>query len=411
MSIDVIDSASARPAPHLNDRNIHHAAATSSSIKTAPHSRNEVMMNEYPRTWVKTPLKESAALSRAAGCRVFLKLENLQPSGSFKSRGVGNYMLCRLRERLTDSPNTPIHFYSSSGGNAGIACAYAAQSLGYPATIVVPTATKPAMISKMRTAGAHDVISHGASWQDADGYLRDEVLCKDPNGVYVPPFDHPDIWEGNKTTAYEIRDQLDEKPDVMICSVGGGGLFNGFIKAMHEMDWGDVPFLAMETIGADSLNKSVIEGKHITLPRITSRATCLGAIRIANKTWENMQANKNVQSIALPDAEAAMGCWRLADDERILVEMACGVCVVLCYDGRLQKIMSSIGKKLTPQSRVVITVCGGSDISVESLYEMRKEYAWVEKTVSDGTNGSGAPGSFTIPVVVGHEHQIDRATN
>lgn len=306
-------------------------------------------------------------------------------------------MLCRLRDRRAADPSAPIHFYSSSGGNAGLACVYAAQSLGYPATIVVPTSTKPAMIAKMRVAGAHSVIQHGPSWQYADEHLRNEILAKDPNGVYVPPFDHPDIWDGNKTVAYEIREQLGgEKPDVMICSIGGGGLFNGFMKAMGDMGWGDVPFLAMETVGADSLNKSVREGKHITLPGITSKATCLGAVRVAEKTWENVNANKNVTSIAIPDAEAAMGCWRLADDERILVELACGVCVVLCYDGRLKKILADMGKALTPESKVVITVCGGSDISIEGLHEMRKEYGWVEEKVS---NGTGVPSSYTAPGV------------
>lgn len=79
------------------------------------------------------------------------------------------------------------------------------------------------MIAKIRTAGASRVIQHGGSWAEADEFLREEVLANDPHGVYVPPFDHDDVRSGAST----IVEELEERPDAIVCSVGGGGLFSG----------------------------------------------------------------------------------------------------------------------------------------------------------------------------------------
>ncbi|KAF2842836.1 tryptophan synthase beta subunit-like PLP-dependent enzyme, partial [Patellaria atrata CBS 101060] len=332
-----------------------------------------VSVKAHKKPWRETPLHESSALSRAAGCRVFLKLENLQPSGSFKSRGIGHYMHRRLLEH--PSPHTA-HFYCSSGGNAGLACIHASKVFKRPCTIVVPTATSAGIIAKMRASGASKVIQYGANWKAADTFMHEAVM-KGDDAIYVPPFDHPDIWAGHETMVEEIIDELyGEKPDAIICSVGGGGLLCGLIQGLDKRGWGhDIDILAMETIGADSLNTSIRKGEHITLPEITSLATTLGCVRVCDEAWEYAQ-RPNVHSIVLEDAEAAMGCWRLADDERLMVEMSCGVDVALCYDGRLK---NALGKKLTKDSKVVVVLCGGSNVTVDLLNEYRRNFGYIEQ--------------------------------
>ncbi|KAL9612827.1 MAG: hypothetical protein Q9167_002610 [Letrouitia subvulpina] len=328
-----------------------------------------------PKPWIETPLIESAPLSKAAGCRIFLKLENLQPAGSFKTRGIGNLLLQSL---LKHPEPSKVHFYCSSGGNAGLACVTAAASLGHPATVIVPQSTKPLMIAKIKTAGASDVIQVGANWKEADTFLREQVLSKDPNGVYVPPFDHPDVWEGNSTMIPEIGRQMAAKGehgvDAVVCSVGGGGLFCGIMLGLEREQWGEnVQVLALETDGAQSLHESIKLGTLATLPQITSIATSLGASRVAPKALE-LALKHNIKSAVLSDAEAAMGCWRLADDERLVVEAACGINVAVCYGGRLGKLLTG----LTPESKVVIVVCGGSNITLETLMHYREEYGYIE---------------------------------
>ncbi|KAL8927838.1 MAG: hypothetical protein Q9172_001211 [Xanthocarpia lactea] len=348
----------------------------------------------FPSTpWIETPLIESSALSKAAGCRIFLKLENLQPSGSFKSRGIGALLLHSI---INHCDPDVVHFYCSSGGNAGLACVTAARTLNRPATVVVPLTTKPFMIAKLKDAGAYDVIQVGENWKEADTYLRDTLLKNNEGGVYVPPFDHPEVWEGHSTLVPEIarqlRDQGEVGADAVICSVGGGGLLCGVLLGLERQyrDWNrDCKVLALETAGADCLNKSLQQGQVVTLPSITSIATSLGATRIAQKAFDLAQEH-GIKSVVLSDAEAAMGCWRFADDERILVEPACGVNVAVCYDGRLKKLLP----ELTPESKVIIVVCGGSNITLETLMAYRKDYGWIEKSMTKDTE---VPSTLSAP--------------
>ena len=226
------------------------------------------------------------------------------------------------------------------------------------------------MVAKIKNAGAAAVIQTGASWAEADAYLREELLVKDASGVYVPPFDHQDVWDGAAT----IIEELAERPDAVICSVGGGGLFCGLMQGLERRGWGDVKVLALETKGAESLHESLEKGELVRLEKITSIATSLGASRVAEKTFEYGQ-RKNVRSVVLEDREAVMGCWRLADDERMLVEPACGVNVALCYDGRLKKLLP----ELTLESKVVIVLCGGATVTLEGLIEWKEKFGLMEK--------------------------------
>ncbi|OJD32744.1 tryptophan synthase beta subunit-like plp-dependent enzyme [Diplodia corticola] len=256
------------------------------------------------------------------------------------------------------------------------------------------------MLAKLRAAGAHDVIVHGHDLAAAGEHLRTQLLPRDPHGVYVPPFDHPDIWAGNGSVVHEVAAQLAERgegrapPDAVVCSVGGGGLLNGVCGALDAVGWsGGCSVLAMETRGTDSLAKALEAGELVALEEIGSEARSLGARRVSEETFRLAREEwRNVRSVVLDDREAAMGCWRLADDERLMVELACGVNVALCYDGRLEK---AVGKKLTKESKVVIVLCGGNDVTVEKLHQWRKEYGDVEKEIprnADVPSESTAPG-------------------
>ncbi|KAL9597788.1 MAG: hypothetical protein Q9219_004915 [cf. Caloplaca sp. 3 TL-2023] len=318
-------------------------------------------------------------------------LENLQPSGSFKSRGIGALL---VHSFLNHPKPHLVHFYCSSGGNAGLACVTAARTLNRPATIVVPLIIKPLMIAKLKNAGAYEVIQVGKNWKEADMYLRENLLKKDEGGVYVPPFDHPEIWKGHSTLVEEVAHQFqnrgEEAPDAMICSVGGGGLLCGVLLGLENTHWAKTcKVLALETEGAESLNKALAKGQLVTLPSITTIATSLGATRVAQNALDLAQKH-NVQSVVLSDAEAAMGCWRLADDERIIVEAACGINVAVCYDGRLKELMP----ELTPENKVVIVVCGGSNITLETLMAYRNQYGWIEKKATDNPD---VPSTLSAP--------------
>lgn len=283
----------------------------------------------------------------------------------------------------SSSSSGPVHFYCSSGGNAGLACAHSAISLGLPATIVIPLLASPLMKAKLLELGV-DVHQVGANWLEADTYLRTELLAKDPNGVYVPPFDDPRIWDGAETLVHELREQMREPVDAIVCSVGGGGLVNGIMQGVqslypHGPSQEQPLVLAVETHGADSLNASVRAGSHVTLPGITSIATSLGAPRVSARTWEfarDSSSNSRLKSIVVSDADAAMSCVRFADDARHLVEAACGATLAPAYRGDLREL---VGKGLSDEEwarkNVVLVVCGGSNVTLGILEGYRAKYA------------------------------------
>jgi L-serine/L-threonine ammonia-lyase len=103
--------------------------------------------------------------------------------------------------------------------------ATAAQALGLPADIFVPTTTLPMMVDKLRARGATVTVG-GANWNEADSGAR-AVVAADASAAYIPPFDHELIWQGNSSIIDELVDDMPELPDVIVLSVGGGGLLRG----------------------------------------------------------------------------------------------------------------------------------------------------------------------------------------
>jgi L-serine/L-threonine ammonia-lyase len=323
--------------------------------------------------------------SLTAVSNIYLKLENLQPSSSFKSRGIGNLMANAL---ASHGPDKLMHFYCSSGGNAGLACATAAITLERPATIVVPMSTSVIMVEKLRTLGA-DVEIHGAHWHEADAYMREELMAKDKNAVYVPPFDHELVWEGHGTMVDEIEKQTEGIGgyDALICSVGGGGLFAGIMGALDKhgrLQGGRsaaVKVLAMETEGAHSLHLSLQNKQLSRLPAITSIATSLGATQVASKAYE-WALRPEVTNCVFSDAEAAMASVCFADDERILVEPACGVSIAPAYNDTLSALLfPKLSEAEFAKVNVVIVVCGGSKVTLQILDEYRMAYGTDERVV------------------------------
>jgi L-serine/L-threonine ammonia-lyase len=300
-----------------------------------------------------------------------------------------------------------VHFYCSSGGNAGLACAMAAITLGKPCTIAVPTLTSAYMIAKLRALGA-EVQQVGAHWAAADAHLRDVLMpvaaAAGVAAVYVPPFDHPYLWAGASGIVAELPRQLrpllgggggegegDVAPDGIVCNVGGGGLLNGIMEGVEKhiqgggsgsgktaATWKTAPHvLAVETVGADSLDHSVRAGELVTLPAITSIATSLGAPTVSRRTfeWATRDAPHRLTTSVVTDADAIMGSARLADDARLLVEVACGATVAPVYNGGLRRWL---GKGLSDdewaRKNIVLVICGGSNISLEILKGYQEKY-------------------------------------
>ncbi|HHJ1297335.1 pyridoxal-phosphate dependent enzyme [Pseudomonas sp. P1B16] len=294
---------------------------------------------------IQTPLIESRPLSLAAGRTVWLKLDALQPCGSFKLRGVGH--ACEVHHARGAR-----HFVSSSGGNAGLAVAYAGRKLGVPVTVVVPETTTERAKELLRLEDAN-VVVHGSSWQEANELAQTLLGTGD---AFIHPFDDPLLWAGHASLIDEVAASR-VKPDAVVLSVGGGGLLSGVVEGLKRNGWDDVPVLAVETTGAASLHAAVQAGHPVELERLASVATSLGAKRVADQALECVRSHP-VHSHLVSDRAALEACERFLLDHRVLVEPACGAALALAYEA----------DTLARYSNVLVVVCGGATATLEQIH-------------------------------------------
>ena len=303
---------------------------------------------------VRTPTYLSSALSRASGRTVWLKLESLQPSGSFKLRGIG--LACQEHAKRGVK-----RFVSSSGGNAGIAVAYAGRELDIPVTVVVPETTSPRACRLISDMNA-DVLIHGASWQEANERALSMLGDSD---AFIHPFDDPVVWRGHSTIIDEVVED-GVQPDLVVLSVGGGGLLSGVIEGLrrHRLN---IPVLAVETTGASSFSQSVVRGERIVLPAIESIATSLGARQVSEHAFA-LAADHRIDCAVVSDLQAVEACLRFMNDHRIVVEPACGASIATIYE---------TAEELADYQNILVIVCGGATSTVEQLNTWRHSFSSV----------------------------------
>ncbi|XP_048369611.1 L-serine dehydratase/L-threonine deaminase-like isoform X2 [Sphaerodactylus townsendi] len=277
-------------------------------------------------------------------------------------------VLERLTAQLVSQPPAA-SIWTFGGGNAGLAAAYAARMLGIPATIFVPTSTPAFTIDRLKDEGSTVCIV--GEMLDESIEQAKELVKNNPGWVYAPPFDDPLIWEGHASLVKELKEQMDSPPGALALSVGGGGLLCGVVRGLREVGWSDVPVIALETKGAHSLNAAVTSGKLVTLPEITSVAKSLGAKTVGAETLKLAQEHP-VFSEVITDQQAVMAIEKFVDDEKFLVEPACGAALTSVYSGVAQRLKAEGKLRPKPDSLVVI-VCGGNNITLAQLQRLKEQ--------------------------------------
>ena len=306
---------------------------------------NEFQKTMLTKLHINTPLIESLILGEGLNAKVWLKMDTLQPSGSFKIRGIGHAMMHYVNEGATE-------FVAASGGNAGLATAYAGRILNKPVTVVVPTTTKPIAKELIEREGAKVIVSGDNFLASHDFAIK---LCDDKKR-YIHPFDDPLIWHGHSSIIDEITKE-GIAPDLIIVSVGGGGLLLGIEKGLKRHKLSNASILAVETKGADSFNKSIIANELIELDMITSIATSLGAKKVSKALYE-LKNNKNIISHVVSDKSAVNAVEKFLHDHRQLVEPACGASLAPVYEK---------SDELNQFKEIVVIVCGGVGFTLENL--------------------------------------------
>jgi threonine dehydratase len=274
---------------------------------------------------------------RALGVAVdelWLKLEHLQISGSFKARGMFNRM------RALPIPQAGV--VVASGGNAGIAVATAAQALGVPCEVYLPELSSAAKRQALAALGATVVVG-GAAYADA---LAACLLRQQASGaLLMHAYDQPEVVAGAGTLAAEIEEQAG-LPSRVLVSVGGGGLIAGVAAWFASRTRVE----SVEPVGAPTLHAAREAGMPVDVAVGGLAADALGARRIGNIAWPICQAHVAAAHLVSEEAirQAQLALWRHL---RLAVEPAAALPLAALQSGAVVP---------APDERVALVVCGAN---------------------------------------------------
>ena len=292
-------------------------------------------------------IRRTPSVEIADGVRV--KLEYLQHSGSFKARGAFNRILA-ARE-AGDLPEAGV--VTASGGNAGLALAYAAARLGVPAEVFVPVNAPGVKVARLRELGAA-VQQHGQQY--ADAYAACTVRMAQTGALFCHAYDQPEIVAGQGTLGLELSDV-----DTVLVATGGGGLVAGIAAALQ----GRAKVVAVEPVGAPTLHRALIAGGPVDVPVDSIAADSLGARRLGTIAYEVAVAT-GIASVLVSDEaiiSARRSLWR---ECRIVVEHGAAAAYAA---------LTGEAYRRDPGERVTVVLCGANtdpaDLGAERVSNAR----------------------------------------
>ena len=258
---------------------------------------------------VETPLDEAPALSERLGNRILLKREDLQPIFSFKLRGAYNRMSRLPADVLARG------VIAASAGNHAQGVALAAERLGAPATIVMPTTTPRIKVDAVVARGA-TVVLEGDSYDEA--YERAAVLERDGGLAFIHPYDDPDVIAGQGTVALEILRRCREPVHAIFVPVGGGGLIAGiaaYVKRLRP----EIRIVGVEPEDADAMSRSLRAGRRVTLSHVGLFADGVAVKEVGRETFR--LARRYVDEVVLVDTDEICAAIKdVFEDTRAIAE-------------------------------------------------------------------------------------------
>ncbi len=279
---------------------------------------------------------------------VWLKLEHLQHTGSFKARGALN----RVRDAAERGQIGPAGVVAASGGNAGLAFAYAARQAGCKARIFVP-ATAPAFkVKKLKALGA-EVVLVGERYHDAHEAM---VVDAERTGALIGhAYDQQEVCAGQGTVGLELLAQVPEPLDVVLVAVGGGGLMAGLAAAFE----GGVRVVGVEPENCPTLHAALDAGQPVDVSVGGVAADSLGATRLGAIAWE-VALRTRVESVMVSDEDIVRSRRRLWDDYRLVVEHGAATAMAALWSGQY---VPEVGV------RVAVILCGANTSPGDLAFE------------------------------------------
>lgn len=274
-----------------------------------------------------------------AAAEIRLALEFLQHTGSFKARGAANFTAAHQEAGTLPAAGIVI----ASGGNAGLACAWAAARHGVPANVFVPETAPGVKVAALRAQGA---VVHQVGQEYAEALEASHRFAQETGALSSHAYDHPLIAAGAGTLMSEIHAQLPEV-DTVVVAVGGGGLFAGVAAAAAHLG---VRVVAVEPEQCRALNAALEAGRVVDVPVRSVAADSLGARR-ASPTALELACEGDVRSVLVTDEAVVAARQALWDERRLVVEHAAGTAMAALTSGAYEP---------APGERVCVVLCGAN---------------------------------------------------
>jgi threonine dehydratase len=273
------------------------------------------------------------------GAQVTLKLELLQHSGSFKVRGAFANLVLR--------PVPPAGVVAASGGNHGVAVAYAARRLGVPAKIFVPGICSPAKVDRIRGYGA-DLVVGGESY--AEALAASEAWVRDSEAMSVHAFDQEETLLGPGTLGVELEAQAPDL-EMVLTAVGGGGLLGGVASWYGRR----VRLVGVEPEGAPTLTRALEAGRPVDAEVGSIAADSLAPRRIGERPFRILQEVLS-EVVLVTDEEIRAAQRKLWELLRVVAEPGGAAAVGALLAGKVRP---------PPGGRIGIVISGGNTTAVD----------------------------------------------
>ncbi len=293
-----------------------------------------------------SPCPRSEMLSKLTGQQVFLKLENLQMTGSFKERGALN------RLSLLTETEAQRGVVAASAGNHAQGVAYHATRLGVRSRIVMPLATPLVKVTATREFGA-EVLLHGANYDEA--YAEATRLCESEGMVFLHPFDDAAVMAGQGTIGLEMLEQI-AGLEAVIVPIGGGGLIGGMACAIKEMGarqgGPEVRVIGVQTSRLPSMVEAIEQGKPVAIEAATTIADGIAVRRAGTLTYPVVERYVD-EIVTVDEDEIASAILVLLEREKTLAEGAGAAALAALLQGK-----TSLANRRGVKTGVL--VCGGN---------------------------------------------------
>ena len=296
----------------------------------------------------KTPLDHSPSLSELINGEVYLKLENVQKTGSFKFRGA----ISKITSLSSDQRNKGV--VTASTGNHGAAVSLAMKILDVNGKIVVPKNIARNKLENIKKLGGI-VEFYGKDCIESE--FRAQEISKESGSAYISPYNDPDIVTGQGTIAVELDNQLNNIDEVIV-SVGGGGLISGIGGYLNQVQ-PKAQMVACSPKNSCVMYESLNAGRILDLPsKQTLSDGTAGGVEEGSITFDICKEIID-DFVLVTEREIASGIRTAIDDDHQLIEGSAGAAIAALF----KRKKTLIGK------RVVIIICGGN-INSNTLYKI-----------------------------------------